>query len=63
MHILLVPVFLLFSLVLLSACGSGSSGSTASSSPASSSPAPADTYFALAVTDNSGHAIGGQVLQ
>ncbi len=57
MHIRLVPVFLLFSVVLLSACNSGGGGLTTSSS----SP-PADTYFALAITDNSHNHAGARLL-
>lgn len=49
---------------MLSACGSGGGGgsSTATSSSPPANPSPADTYFALAVTDNSHNHTGARLL-
>src|SRR4030066_2037653 len=57
MRIRFVPVFMLVSVVLLSACNSGGDSITAGSSLPS-----ADTYFALAVTDNSHNHAGARLL-
>ena len=57
MRIRLIPVFLSFGVVLLSACSPGGGGTIAS--PGTT---PADTYFALAVTDNSHNHAGARLL-